>query len=321
MQPLQRRRTLSRDVTMIINHLPNETECRRVRHLVFRDADNPITEDQLLAVLPLCIRIETIILCGVRDVTDRAVLLASTLSELQGLDLTGCIGVTDAGILELTNGLRSLQWLRLNAIPGLTDASISAIAKSCPRLTELEISHLPLLTAVSVRDLWTYLRQLKCLKLESCPLLTDRAFPSMLHTAEESISAEKPLPSLPELESLLPLHLTHTAEDLRELDLQYCPNVTDDVVGGIVAHAPKLQTWMLSGCTGLTDRAIGSICQLGDHLEVLTLAHLSHITDRAIMKLARSCTHLRTLNIDCENDMCLVKTVIASDADYVDSLS
>jgi F-box and leucine-rich repeat protein GRR1 len=47
------------------------------------------------------------------------------------------------------------------------------------------------------------------------------------------------------VENLPPLILTHTAEHLQVLDLAYCPQLTDESIGGIVAHAPMIETLVL----------------------------------------------------------------------------
>jgi F-box and leucine-rich repeat protein GRR1 len=100
---------------------------------------------------------------------------------------------------------------------------------------------------------------------------------------------------------LPPLILRHSADNLRVLDLTNC-KITDEAVEGIVSHAPKIQTFILSGCSLLTDRTLESISKLGDNLDVLMLAHVSNITDRAVVKLARACTNLRCVDVAfCRN--------------------
>lgn len=143
-------------------------------------------------------------------------------------------------------------------------------------------------------------RKLRTIRLAHCPLLTDKAFPSSLGY-ELPADGEKPLPHRPItwLEELPPLILRHTAENLRVLDLTAC-KITDDALAGIVTHAPKIQTLILSGCSQLTDKALMSICQLGEHLDVLMLAHVPKITDRGVVKLARSCPNLRCVDVACE---------------------
>lgn len=114
---------------------------------------------------------------------------------------------------------------------------------------------------------------------------------------------EKPLPHRPTtwLEVLPPLFLRHRAENLRVLDLTAC-NVTDDAIDGIVFHALRIQTFILTACTQLTDAALESISRLGAHLDVLVLAHVSQITDRGLVKLARECFNLRCIDVAfCRN--------------------
>jgi F-box and leucine-rich repeat protein GRR1 len=296
---------LFRDMITVIDRLPTKEECVRTRRLVLQPASSQtITDDDLTTVLSSCPYLETVVLSGVQDTTNRTIVaLATTASHLQGIDVTGCELVTDIGILELMTKSLPLQWIRLNGVVGLTDPTISAIAKSCSRLVELELCDLPLITALSVRDLWSFSRKLRTLRLAGCPLLTDKAFPSSVSSDIPGDSgSDKPLPPNPSTwpDELPPLELSHTTENLRVLDLGNCVKLTDDAIEGIVTHAPKIQTLVLSGCSLLTDRTVESICKLGDSLDVLMLAHVANITDPAIVKLARSCLHLRSIDLACE---------------------
>ncbi|KAG5653028.1 hypothetical protein H0H81_002650 [Sphagnurus paluster] len=293
------------DMITIIDRLPTEDEYRRVRHLALhRSTEPPITDEQLADTLGACPHLESVVLSGVSSVTDRAiVILAEQAINLQGINLTGCDQVTDVGVLELTTKSLPLQWIQLNGVIGITDPAVSAIAKTCSRLIELELCDLPLLTPLSVRDVWSFSRKLRTLRLARCPLLTDKAFPSSLGDELLNSEDEKPLPPRPItwLDKLPPLFLRHSAENLRILDLTSC-KITDEAVEGIVTHAPKIQTLILSGCAKLTDRALESICKLGEHLDVLMLAHVSKITDRAVVQVARSCWNLRCVDVAfCRN--------------------
>lgn len=301
---------LYEDLERIIDRLPaTRGESRRVKHLVIeQNPDNQITDEAIVQIIPSCPNLNSIVLSGIPDISDRTIVkLASSALNLQGINLTGCSQVTDVGILELTAKSLPLEWIQLNGVVGITDPSVCAIAKSCSRLVEVELCDLPLLTAVSVRDLWSYSRKLRTLRLARCALLTDKAFPSpsgsITDGPDPTADDEKPLPPSPKtwLEELPPLILRHTAENLRILDLGYCPKITDDAIAGIIAHAPKIQSLVLSGCVALTDDAISSICHLRDNLDTLMMAHVANITDRAIVKLARSCWKLRSADFACES--------------------
>lgn len=149
------------DMIRIIDRLPTEDEYRRVRHLILssRLEQDLISDDQVARVLDACPHLETIVLSGVPDTSDRTIVqLAANAINLQGIDITDCQLVTDIGVLELTSQSLPLQWIQLNGVVRLTDPSISAIAKSCSRLVELELSGIPLLSPLSVRDIWSFSR-------------------------------------------------------------------------------------------------------------------------------------------------------------------
>ena len=310
------------DMMRIVNRLPMPEEFRRVQHLILQRPGEPaISDNQLADVLDACPHLESIVLSAVPDTSDRTiVLLAEKAINLHGINLTGCTQVTDVGILELATKSPPLQCIQLNGVTGITDPSVSAIAKTCSRLIELELCDLPLLTPLSVRDIWSFsrldlseydvsssvlivYRKLRTLRLARCPMLTEKAFPSSLGPElPDFVGNEKPLPPRPItwLDTLPPLILRHSAENLRVLDLTFC-KLTDDTIEGIVTHAPKIQSLILSGCSLLTDRAVRSICKLGEHLDVLMLAHVANITDRAIVALTRSCVNLRCVDVACES--------------------
>ncbi|KAH0587754.1 hypothetical protein H2248_006512 [Termitomyces sp. 'cryptogamus'] len=298
------------DMTKVVNRLPTKEEYRRVKHLVLQKPNEPpIKDDQLAKSLRTCPLLETVVLSGVPDLTDRTmVLLARKAINLRNVDLSGCDQVTDVGILELAAKSLPLQSLQLSGVTGMTDPSVSAIAKTCSRLVELDLCNLPLLTPVAVRDVWSFSRKLRTLRLARCPLLTDKSFPSalepsLLEVKQKENGHDKPLPPRPVtwIDRLPPLVLRHSAENLRVLDLTSC-GITDDAIEGIVAHAPKIQSLILSGCTMLTNRALESISKLGEHLDVLMLAHVSSITDAAVVKVTRACGNLRCVDVSfCRN--------------------
>ena len=164
------------DMIKVIDRLPTEREYRRVRHLLLQkqpSGELNITDEQLTRVVAACPHLESAVFTGVPDTTDRTVVsLAENAINLQGLDLSGCIQVTDVGILEITNKSPPLHWVQLNRVVGLTDPSISAIAKTCSRLVELEVSGLPLLTPLAVRDIWSFSRSVHTVAI----LLISRRF-------------------------------------------------------------------------------------------------------------------------------------------------
>lgn len=148
------------DMITITDRLPTQGEYRRVRHLDLARPVNGITEEGLAQVLKACPHLETVVLGGVpRAVSDRILtILADTAINLLGLDIYGCRGVTDAGLMACMNKSLPLQWVRVNGVARLTDAAVEAVAKTCSRLIELELCDLPALTNAAVRDIWMFSR-------------------------------------------------------------------------------------------------------------------------------------------------------------------
>lgn len=85
----------------ILDRLPttDELEYRRVRHLFFTDPTVIDFGDEHVAhIVPSCPHLETIVLSGVPDTSDRTiVLLAANAPKLEGIGLNGCQLVTDVG--------------------------------------------------------------------------------------------------------------------------------------------------------------------------------------------------------------------------------
>jgi F-box and leucine-rich repeat protein GRR1 len=146
------------DMIKVLDRLPKPDEYRRVRHLILQSPQSSeIPDEELTIVLAACPHIETAVLSGVPQLTNRAlVTLAENAINLQELDITGCSEVTDAAMLEVMNKSLPLQSIRLNEAAALTDSSISAIAKTSSRLVELDLGELPRLTPLALRDVWTF---------------------------------------------------------------------------------------------------------------------------------------------------------------------
>ncbi|KIK29314.1 hypothetical protein PISMIDRAFT_524928, partial [Pisolithus microcarpus 441] len=290
------------ELTHVVNRLPaNFRERAMTRGIIVDDPSTGITENQILSEIYGCRKLQSLVLTGVRDISDRTIIeLAKTIGGLRGLQINGCKYVSDVSILELVTKAPPLEYLYVGGGVVLTDPTISAIAKTFPKLQELDLSEGPLITAVSVRDVWSFSRRLRCLSLARCPQLTDTAFPYRVKDIGKKPETEdKPLPHRPLtwIEQLEPLMLRHTAVDMRVLDLSGLTKITDEAVAGVVVHCPVLDNLSLAGCTSLTDDALESVSKLGVSLSMLNLARIPHITDSGVMKLAHECVELRSIDL------------------------
>lgn len=270
--------------------------CDRLERLNLVNCSN-ISEDALCDVLTKFPNLIAIDLSAVVDTSDRVIHgLALVAKRLQGINLTGCNRVTDAGVLDLARECTNLRRVKLSGVEQVTDVSVSVLSKACPLLLEIDLHGCRRITNASVRDLWVHCTHMREMRLSHCSELTDTAFPASFHSRDHILHSA----SLRPWDDFPPLVLSRTLDHLRMLDITGCALITDDAVEGIISHAPKIRNLVLSKCSQLTDRAVESVCLLGKHLHYLHLGHAIHITDRAIKSLARCCTRLRYVDFASE---------------------
>ena len=125
-------------------------------------------------------------------------------------------------------------------------------------LVELNLRRCNLITDASVRLIWRHLIHMSELRLSCCSLLTDAAFPAP-PKLDVQLDALKPFPtsSATKNHNLSPLVIR---EHLSFLDVSGCSLITEDAIGGVVSHAPKIELVYLSGCVRVERVQVESIC-------------------------------------------------------------
>ena len=76
------------------------------------------------------------------QLTDAGMLMLMRLSNLETLDLSGCVGITERGIRSLAQALKSLHSLKLGGtsrVATIQNGSVAAIA-GMTSLTHLDLS-------------------------------------------------------------------------------------------------------------------------------------------------------------------------------------
>ncbi|EIN10895.1 SCF E3 ubiquitin ligase complex F-box protein grrA [Punctularia strigosozonata HHB-11173 SS5] len=300
----------------IINRLPEPHEYQYVQQLILDQPSQAITDEALSEVLRKCIHLQSVTLTGLgRELTDATVIvLVQSAWQLKDVDLSGCTSLSDLAIIELAahrfrgqGGVRvhPLRSIKLNGIRGLTDPAIGALAETFGAgLREVELCELGLLTASSVRDLWGFGKRLRRVRLAGCRHLTEEAFPSARwpivgpDDESESEARDEPGHVRPKtwFDMMPDLLLEFRLPSLTFLDVSGCEKITNAVIGGVVGHAPRIQTLLVAGCSLLDDGALAIVSRLGSHLEVLSLSHLKRITDAGVVWLTYGCKRL--VNVD-----------------------
>ena len=100
-----------------------------------------------------CLNIETLLLAGVKDITDDIVFsLAHNCQKLRKCSLRNC-DLSDSSICELSMYCNQLVMLALAGIHDLTDKCIISLAENCPYIKELYLSGCAKITKAALRYL------------------------------------------------------------------------------------------------------------------------------------------------------------------------
>ena len=260
----------------------------------------PTITDKGMAHLASMPSLQSVNLSGL-PLTSRGLQDLARAPKLTAIDLDGCIGIDDAGVLELAKlplrelnlsatgpgvtgrslgviaSLKSLQKLRLSAMHGLTAQNLAAIAK-LPALESLDVSYnyhvdgvsfVPLSTSKTLREL--HLRGVN---------LGDGALSHMVRIRDLrrlDIGRAKGI-------SATGLATLRGAKALEHLDASGTP--VDAAVVKAWTKLPKLARLELRGCSTIDVRAAEALARL-PHLTHLALRE-SSIDDAGLAALAAS---------------------------------
>ena len=176
---------------------------------------------------------------------------SSVTSTLTVLDIRGSQGLTDRGLLQLTD-LTGLEVAKLDNCHALTGRGLLAFSRS-HRLHTLSLANCRRLTDEAVINV-SHLLSLQALSLDGCRCLTDRSLAALSDLYE-----------------------------LRKLDLSQCDLITDEGVEQL-EHLEYLEELSLGWCRQITDQGIQALAnhpERGRNLRILRLARCS-LTDEGV---------------------------------------
>lgn len=144
--------------------------------------------------------------------------------QLRSLNLSGCAGIDDSGIIALVkSNRRTLHDLNLGSCLSASRAAFAAVAQ-CAELRSFNVSMCRGFRNEDLRLVAAGCRNLKALKLHGC-----------VHIDDAGLSSFAPL-----------------ASQLKRLSIEFCYNVTDVGVQALVAHCPRLVNLNVKACNQLT---------------------------------------------------------------------
>ncbi|KAK6944752.1 hypothetical protein RJ641_025854 [Dillenia turbinata] len=177
------------------------------------------------------------------------------LEQLEVLSLAGIQSVTDCFLCEFINmrGCR-MKELILNDCVKLTDYSMKAIGENCSEIHALGLSNLCKLTDSAMGYLANGCQAIETLKL--CRnAFSDEAIAAFLETSGGSLK-ELSLNNVVKVGYNTALSLARHSRNLLSLDLSWCRNLTDELLGYIVDNCSLLRVLKLFGCTQVTNELV-----------------------------------------------------------------
>ncbi|KAG0481922.1 hypothetical protein HPP92_010006 [Vanilla planifolia] len=107
-------------------------------------------------------------LCGAQNLSDLGLSSISRCKKLVSLNLTWCVRVTDAGVIEIAEACRSLEFLSLFGIVGVTDRCLEVLSMYCSStITTLDVNGCVGIKRRSHDDLLKMFPRLRCFKVHS----------------------------------------------------------------------------------------------------------------------------------------------------------
>jgi Leucine Rich repeat len=229
--------------------------------------------------------------------------------------------VSDGMVCRMVAALPNLEELELSLAVGLTDAGIVAVAELCPGLRALRVTGNSVVTIESLRVLSRACSQLHLLDMSYCRQMGDSAAPHLagflalqtLKVAKWNITDEflrvlfgdscdgKRLSvlHLACCQQLTDVGMGHIARGtnsrLRALSVRSCRLVGDDGLDAVVRHCPFLQDVDVSYNDNLTADGVGLLGQL-PHLRRVHAVQCRNVTDATAALLA-DCVGLENVNL------------------------
>ncbi|RWS31055.1 F-box/LRR-repeat protein 7-like protein [Leptotrombidium deliense] len=195
---------------------------------------------------------------------------SSNSVPVESLDLSGCVNLTDKGLLLIARKCSELKSLYIRGCMNITDLGMNEVLTSCFMLEMLEATgcHNIKLNITRLPQIPSTLRHVN---LSSCVYIDDY--------------------SLKIFVKLFGVQLTH-------LYLRRCPLISDHLVKCLTAYCPCLREVSFGECPQLTDFFCFELSlKLGSRLRYLSLSKCERITNAGIKQVGKFCNKLRYLNL------------------------
>ncbi|KAL1247505.1 hypothetical protein QQF64_022881 [Cirrhinus molitorella] len=319
--------------------------CRSLLHLNL--AFTHITNATIRGLSRCCLTLRSLSLAYCASFSDKGLqylIKGKGCYRLTYLDLSGCSQISVNGFTYVAEACSSLQKIVLDDLPTLTDICVQVLVSRCRALTAISLLDSPYLSDVAFKTMAEVISLIK-IQIEGNNRMTDSSLKALCRSSlklrEVQMSdctrmTDASLKSLGSLTKLCNLNVSGcikvtdmgihyitegpSAVELRELDLSYCPKLTDLFLKRISQKCSNLTHLRVCFCENLTDNGFECLdncaslislditgCKIHDKglaalgtnhtLRKLTVAECVFITDNGIKMFCRQCHRLELLDV------------------------
>ncbi|CAG8781326.1 17933_t:CDS:2, partial [Racocetra persica] len=253
----------------------------------------------LKELAPCCPNIHTLKLLGCRFLDNDSInILLSRLDNLEVLDLSGLVIITNLICRTLSRKCKRLKHINLNWCQQINSVGIEYLVKGCQELECLKINGLSKISDQMMTKI-ALLPNLKILSMESCPTLNDDHISILLkNQPSPSPLTHIDLSNNQLLTDETLKELGNSCPELSHLEVHECTNFTDNGFIYIASKCTKLEVIDLEDCPCINDEVLQSFAAHLSDLKKICLSYCELITDDGVITLLQQCTKISRIDLD-----------------------
>ncbi|KAM4734834.1 F-box and leucine-rich repeat protein 13 isoform 2-T2 [Anableps anableps] len=258
------------------------------------EGNNQITDVSWEALCSSCQNLCRLHIPDCLGMTDDSLSYVAILRNLQYLDISLCIRVTDAGIKHLTDGssVHTLHDLSISKCCLITDISVKRIARRLHKLYHLNLSYCESLTDLAME--WLSGTSIRSLDISGCNI-QDQGLAALQKTQLKKIV----LAECVNITDIGLEKLCKNMRDLEEIDVSHCEALTNIAIRAASFYCRSLLTLRMSGCPKMTDMAVMYLTSGSKYLRELDMSECVLLTDSCLRHLRRICPPLTSIRMTC----------------------
>jgi hypothetical protein len=242
--------------------------------------------------------LESLDISGCMKITDEGVLGISNFVHLTSLKLEGCINIEDEPLKKVFASCTMLVHVSLRSLPRVTNKSAVFLGKFMTSIETLDFSDSPNITGSIMNEVAQTCPNFKVGKADGCFTIDDVPMITMGRVCK-SIQ-EISLMNCIKITSLAIRGMAHKCKSLTALNFEGCIRIDDSGLAVMSEKDafPNILKLNFCSCDMLGTQAVTELVMAHPQLLQLRLGKCTQVNDVAIRRLARMCSSLTDLSLE-----------------------